>query len=241
MNRIQISPLATFKPSTNQKASSVSEAPAHFSVTSNHQVFLPLHFEPNYAYPLIVWFHSAGDDSQQLLRVMPSISLRNYCAVAPLGPTGNVHSGFFWPQDAHNIENAQRLVADAIQQTCEKVKIAPDRIFFAGYGSGGTMAFRIALRMADQIAGVASINGSLPQGSNPFGNLKTCRRLPVLWAHCQKSLEFTEEQLCDQLKLLHIGGFNVTVRQYPFGDELPAVALRDLDRWVMSSIESIIA
>ena len=50
---------------------------------TNQWLFVPLHYEPNYAYPLIVWLHGAQDDERQLKRVMPFISLRNYVAVAP--------------------------------------------------------------------------------------------------------------------------------------------------------------
>jgi hypothetical protein len=46
-------------------------------------VFAPLHYEPNYAYPLVVWLHAEGTDEQDLSRVIPRISMRNYVAVAP--------------------------------------------------------------------------------------------------------------------------------------------------------------
>ena len=51
--------------------------------TLAHATFGPQHYEPQYAYPLIVWLHGRGDDERQLLRVMPHVSMRNYVAVAP--------------------------------------------------------------------------------------------------------------------------------------------------------------
>ena len=33
--------------------------------------FVPLHYEPNYAYPLLVWLHGPQDDQGQLKRIMP--------------------------------------------------------------------------------------------------------------------------------------------------------------------------
>lgn len=240
MNRIQLSPLASAKLPRPENPNQVAESPSKFSISRQHQTFLPLHFEGNYAYPLIVWLHSAGDDPQQLLRVMPSISLRNYCAVAPEGTSGSAYQGFYWDQHPHSIELAQRTIEEAIAQVSRRVRIAPQRIFLVGSGMGGSMALRVAMRTPERFAGVASLNGPLPQGCNPLGNLKHSRKLPVLWAHCRESLEFPENQLCDQLKLLHIAGFNVTVRQYPFGDELPALALKDVDRWIMEFIDSAI-
>ena len=47
--------------------------------------FAPLHYEANYAYPLLIWLHGGGDSERQLRRIMPHISLRNYVAVALRG------------------------------------------------------------------------------------------------------------------------------------------------------------
>lgn len=218
---------------------SVAESPSQYHTgTTQHRLMLPLHLEPNYSYPLIVWLHSAGDDASQLLRVMPSVSLRNYCGVAPQGPQGCDARGYYWPQDPRGIEDSQRAVCEAIDYASMKVAVASHRIYLAGYGAGGTMAFRLALRLVDRVAGCISLNGPLPAGFNPLGDLKRCRQMPLLWIHCQKSAEFREDSLCEQLKLLHIGGFNVTVRQYPFGDELPELALRDTNRWIMEQSPS---
>src|SRR5688500_15821791 len=65
-----------------------------------HTLFAPLHYEPNYAYPLVVWLHGPGDDERQLQRVMPLVSMRNYVAAAPRGvcrPQAGM-AGFAWQQ-----------------------------------------------------------------------------------------------------------------------------------------------
>jgi phospholipase/carboxylesterase len=48
--------------------------------------FIPRQYEPNYAYPLLVLFHGRGSDEEQLVRAMPSVSWRNYVALALRGP-----------------------------------------------------------------------------------------------------------------------------------------------------------
>ncbi len=48
-------------------------------------LFAPIHYESNYAYPLIVWLHGPHDDERQLKRIMPFVSLRNYVGVSPRG------------------------------------------------------------------------------------------------------------------------------------------------------------
>ena len=52
----------------------------------HYTLFAPLHYEPNYAYPLVIWLHGPGDDERQLLRVMPLVSMRNYVSVGPRAP-----------------------------------------------------------------------------------------------------------------------------------------------------------
>ncbi|MEZ6093742.1 MAG: hypothetical protein R3C03_05830 [Pirellulaceae bacterium] len=238
-NRIQLGPLATIT-NRSEKQNVVRDATSTYALSRQHQILLPMHYERHYAYPLIVWFHSAGDDASQLNRIMPEISLRNYVAVAPLGTTGNLCNGFTWEHAPHDVDEAANVTIDAIDFALARTNIASNKIFFAGYAEGGTMALRLGLKMANRVAGVISINGGLPNGLNPLGNWKGCRQVPVLLSHCKKSTEFSEVDLCEQLKLLHVGGFNVTVRQYPFGDELPAIALTDVNRWIMESINSAI-
>jgi phospholipase/carboxylesterase len=48
--------------------------------------FIPKQYEPNYAYPLLVLFHSRGGDEEQLVRAMPALSWRNYVGLGLRGP-----------------------------------------------------------------------------------------------------------------------------------------------------------
>ncbi|MDR3109289.1 MAG: hypothetical protein LBU65_06325 [Planctomycetaceae bacterium] len=62
-----------------------SRAEGSSTATRPYLLFSPIHYEPAYAYPLIVWLHGAGCDERQVTRVMTSMSMRNYVAVAPRG------------------------------------------------------------------------------------------------------------------------------------------------------------
>lgn len=198
-----------------------------------------MHYESNYSYPLIVWLHSNGDDSQQLHRVLPSASIRNHVGVAPQAPEGDAHRGFFWDQTPDTIDRANASVMTAIDHASVRFNISQQKIFVAGFGAGGKMAFRVAFERPEIFAGVISINGQLPAGHTPLADLSQCRELPVFWAHCRQSVEFLQDDLCDQLKLLHIAGFSVTLRQYPVGDQLFAHALSDMNSWIMEVIQSL--
>ena len=145
-----------------------------FSTTADdhsYALFGPLHYEPGYAYPLIIWLHGPANDEHQLRRVMPLVSMRNYVAVAPrglcqIGKDGPF--GFGWPQTDEACEQAEHHIFDALEVAAEKFHISRRKVFLAGFDQGGTMAFRVALSHPQHFAGVLSLGGRFPVGPNSF-------------------------------------------------------------------------
>jgi len=204
-------------------------------------LFAPLHYERNYAYPLLVWLHGPGADERQLMRIMPVVSMRNYVAVAPRGlpilqPDGKEVWG--WSQSPEQIQQAEHQILDCVEDAQRRFHIAPNRLFLAGFDSGGTMAFRLAMSYPRRFAGVLSIGGGFPRGQNPLGQWNEARRLGVFVAVGRDSLEYPPAQACDDLRLFHAAGLSVTLRQYPCGHELSPQILRDVDRWIIEQITS---
>jgi phospholipase/carboxylesterase len=227
--------------SLQQGESSVVEF-GRYSSTSDgwpRAVFAPLHYEPNYAYPLIVWLHGAGDDERQLRRIMPLVSMRNYVAVGPRGvDPAETGKGFTWKQSAGSLQRAEEAVSQATDAAALRYHTSQRRTFIAGYGAGGTMALRLALTFPGRFAGVISVGGSVPAGGAPLGHLLAIRKLPLLLLCGQKSENYPELQLCSDLRLLHSAGMWVNLRLYPCGDEVHPSMLADLDRWIMHQITS---
>lgn len=201
-----------------------------------HTLFAPLHYEPNYEYPLVIWLHGENGDERQLQRVMPLISMRNYAAVGVRGPSPSDERGYCWPQTEEAILSAEQRIFEAIQFAREKFNISPRRIFVAGYEGGGTMALRMALRNPQQFAAALSIGGSFPDGHNPLSNLTRLRKFPLFIAHSRDSQNYPIERLCDELTLFHSAGLSVSLRQYPCGDELTTQMLHDMDVWIMQQV-----
>jgi phospholipase/carboxylesterase len=205
-----------------------------------HSLFAPLHYERNYAYPLLVWLHGPGNDERQLRRVMPSLSMRNYVAVAPRGTLARDadadEEGFCWAQQHDHIYLAEQRAFDCIELAKRKFHVKRDRIFLAGAGCGGTMAVRLALANPDQFAGAISIGGELPRGSAPFSRVNEARRMPLLVMAGLESKRYPQPRVNDDLRLLHSAGIAVTLRLYPFADEIAPLMLADVDRWVMQQI-----
>ncbi len=248
MDRIKICPDGTLthplakskkpKHHPNQSTSGLDDnAPLVEEYFSDERaIFLPLHYEKNYSYPLIIWLHDDGASQHQLPDVMFDISIRNYMAVAPRGPEKDWGAGYCWPQTSQCVHQSMCSVMAAIDEVRGRFNISNERIYIAGIGNGGTMAFRLGCLQPEVFAGVISLNGRFPEDEAPLSQYRMCRELPVFWAHARKSETFVEADLCEQLRLLHIAGFSLTLRQYPCGDDMMPQVLNDVNVWIMDAI-----
>jgi phospholipase/carboxylesterase len=198
----------------------------------------PIHYEPGYAYPLIVWLHSTASSERELRQVMPHLSMRNYVGVAPRGSSPSVHhqNKYSWRQTHDDIDRAEATVAECIALASRRYHLHADRVFLAGCGNGGTMALRLAWNDPCRFAGVVSINGPLPTGWRPLNRVKEARRLPCLLASSSTNRSYPAEQVCRDLRLLHAAGCTVALRQYPGGDDLTSGMLADMNRWLMDLV-----
>jgi phospholipase/carboxylesterase len=127
-------------------------------------------------------------------------------------------------------------VVQAIELARERYHIRPDRVFLAGFGSGGSMALRLALNGPEPWAGAVSLGGPFPRGCRSLAQLDRVRHLPVLISCGRDSSVYPPDQVCDDLRLMHVAGMHVTLRQYPCAQELSPHMLADMDRWLMEQV-----
>ena len=233
---------AISKPVSNYSLPTI-EVEATKTQDVQHSVFVPLHYEKKYSYPLVVWLHGSADDEAQLKKVMPHVSMRNFVSVAPCGTEliaderrTEGYLGYTWQQDSVGIATAYERVSSCIALAKSRFNVNPRRIFLAGCDDGGTMAVRLGLLYPQLFAGVASIGGALPQGLHPLIHVNRVRQLPIMLTHGRESLEYSLSMVCRDLRLLHSAGISVTVRQYPAEQEVTTPMLSDLNRWIMEIV-----
>ena len=216
------------------------ESGAWSRLASNRTFFVPLHYESAYKYPLVVWLHSNGYNENQIERVMPHISLRNYVGVGIRGTKAadSIGHRFDWHCSPAGIAATHDSVMDAVEEACERFTIHPTRIVLAGYGDGGTMALRIAMRQPDRFAGAISLGGRMPQGAIRNLDQLRRRRLPMLWQWGMGNPRYGEENLRSDFRSVMAVCGQVEVRLYPGEDEMDTVVLRHLDDWIMRRIVS---
>jgi phospholipase/carboxylesterase len=203
-----------------------------------HATFAPMHYEPKYAYPLLIWLHGTAGNEQELRQLMPLVSMRNYVAVAPRGTSTDPRrpSRYGWRQASEQIETAEARISDCVALARRRFNINPSKIFLVGHGSGGTMAVRIAWNDPARFAGVVALNGPLPTRLRPLRRVNDLRRVPCFLSTTRDSRAYPPNRVCDDLRLLHAAGCTVALRQYPGGDGLTNNMLSDLDRWLMELV-----
>lgn len=202
--------------------------------------FLPLHYEPNYRYPLIVWLHSDGFNENQVDHVMPHVSVRNYIGAGVRGIRAADSMGhrFDWHDSPAAVAAAEEAVAQTVREATQRFSVHPSRIVLAGYDSGGTMAIRIALRDPQRFAAVASLGGAMPTGPHLLSNLSQlrARRMPMLWSWATSGPRFDPDRLGQDVRLAMMMKASVEIREYSAGDEMDTVTLADLNDWIMRRV-----
>lgn len=243
MNRIKLSPLAIEQPENLSadgclapKESRVSPAR---STRGEFSIFSPIHYEKNYSYPLIIWLHGDDADCSQMPACMPQISVRNYVAIAPQSGFA-ASSPISWPNCDSSLDAAYEATLSAIDEAALRFNIDPSKIFLAGVGTGGTMAFHLAFERPEIFAGVISIGGLLDNHQVSLRDWERCRQIPVLISAFEDEENCPEQELCENLRLLFVAGFTTTVRQYPHSLQLSNKVLSDIDRWIIEQFESAI-
>lgn len=194
--------------------------------------FQPVHYEPGYAYPLVVWLHDAGQTHESLPSVMAHISTRNYVAIAPAWE----HVGKPWQESGEGIAWTEQAVLDTVDSACQRFNVHHERVFLAGAGRGGTAALRTALAWPDTFAGAASLDGPAPRGNTPLGRINNVRGLPVMIATGDRSPRYPERRLCEDMRLLYSAGCSLNLRQEPGDGDVTTGMLSDVDRWMMAIV-----
>jgi len=160
---------------------------------------------------------------------------RDHVGVAPRG-TRPFGSGYRWSQSSSDLGEAADRTLAAVDAAKERYHIHGERVFLAGYQSGGAMAVGLGLEYAEVFAGAASIESRVPRGGRPLRNINRARKTPLLIATSLEDDALSVTAVNDDLRLLHSAGMVVAMRLYPGGDGLASNMLSDLDAWVMERV-----
>jgi len=201
------------------------------------RTFLPTGYEPRYPYPLLVFFHGQGGNEEQMVRLAPRVSRRNFIAIGLRGPVdlgmrldGQV--GYSWGEDTH-LSLLEDYLLRAVEQTRRTYHVHSERIYLAGHAEGATLAYRLALTFPDKVAGVISLNGAMPRQDRPLLRLPEVRSLRVFIGHGIANPVVPLTLSKQDHRLLYAAGVNVEMQTYPTTHRIHPDMLRDVNRWVV--------
>ncbi len=200
-------------------------------VYSPSAVYVPDDYEPNYAYPLLIWLHDEGGSERDLLRIMPQISRRNYFGLSLRGPLERDDSrgGYRWSQLHDDVELLENELLQSVRHLRQTYHIHSERVSVGGRGIGATLALRLLLQRPEWFAGAVALDGDFPLMDRPLANFRRLNGKRVMIASPNQRGQ-SESKRC---ALLHAAGMTVCPRRYDFGKRLHRDILRDIDRWMM--------
>jgi phospholipase/carboxylesterase len=203
------------------------------------RTFLPTGYEPNYAYPLLVFFHGHGGNEEQILRLAPRLSRRNYICIGLrgtqlLGQRSDGALGYTWGQEGQCDALIEDYVLHAVEQSRRNYHVHSERIYLAGFCEGATLAYRLGLTFPEKFAGVISLNGSLPPRGSLFLRLPEIRPLRVFIGHGIANAVIPLAAARQDFRLLYTAGLDVCMHTYPATHRLHPDMLRDINRWLMA-------
>lgn len=178
------------------KSSSLCKTPDHSTGDSNgsltsgglKRTFL-IHLPPSYGnkpQPLVIAYHAYSQTAETMARysrMATEADKADFIVVFPQGvddpSSWNVGLGATGPTgSADDVQFTQDLLSYLEKNYC----VDSHRIYVTGYSIGGGMAYRVACRLTNQIAAIATVAGAYyhaPGGCNPS------RPIPVLEIHGQ--------------------------------------------------------
>ena len=201
------------------------------------RTFAPTGYEPRYAYPLIVFLHGQGGNEEQILRLAPRVSRRNYVAIGLrgpicLGPNRKGALGFSWGDSSH-VPLIEDYLLEAIRQTRQHYHIHSERIYLAGFAEGATLAYRLGMTFPTMLGGVVALNGAMPREDRPLFRLPELRSLKVFIGHGIANSVVPMSLVQRDERLLWSAGLEVEMSTYPTNHRLHKDMLRDVNRWII--------
>lgn len=187
-----------------------------------NEVYVPENYEPNYAYPLIVWLRPAAAPKGRLERRMRLVSDRNYFGVSVPIAEGDC---------------VEEQVFETVARLRRRYHLHTERIYLVGFGAAGTRALEAGLSQPEWFGGIVAISAAFPRKKCLLARFDDLRGKRVLLGVGESDDATTAVAIADTQKLLWNAGLNVRTLECSASAESCPALLRELDRWIMQAIE----
>ncbi len=200
-------------------------------------VRLPEPYEPNYAYPLVVWLHGRGGSHADVAAVAERVGEQNFVFLGVDG-TRPVLDGVGRDWHADDLVDWLPELHETLCNVRRRYHVHSERILLAGEGTGATTALQLLLRRPEWFAGAVSWNGELPERElSRFRDLKGKR---VLLATGTEQGIVPAVHAAAAAKVLRTAGLDVTQRTYDSAGGVPAEMLREANAWLLETACAVV-
>jgi dienelactone hydrolase len=138
--------------------------------TFRYGLFVPLSYQPNKSFALVICLHGAGFTGEAYLERWQTRLDDAYIVACPTLPQGN-----WWTREAEDV------VLATLRAVQSRYHVDPNRIFLTGMSNGGIGVYLIGSHHATLFAGLAPMAGGLDDVLLPF--LENLRQTPVYLIH----------------------------------------------------------
>ncbi|MFL4469675.1 PHB depolymerase family esterase [Tateyamaria armeniaca] len=131
--------------------------------------------------PALVFLHGHNATGQMIFRggIKADFADTGYVVIAPNGTPIDGRQTRRWAGREGGERDDVDFVLNVIEDAQTRASIDPARIYVAGFSAGGSMAWLMACKAAEQFAGFASVSGALRQPNDTTD----CPSTPVRFLH----------------------------------------------------------
>ena len=215
------------EPSGCRADTKLSSVAGHF----NH-LQVPLHYERDYSYPLVVWLSPKSKERQEVTEFARSLSLRNYVITAPFLTPSLIRASH---SSVAPTEFATAINC-SIQHAMQKMRIHPQRIFLVAEQDFLHATLNSTHLIHYEISGIASLLRSSQLPNPPCSSLSGLHSLPPLFFCISELGSHLKDQIEQPWRLFHSLGYKVRFKTMAPGHGFQHSALRNIDRWIMEAV-----
>ncbi|MCW3126212.1 MAG: C-terminal target protein [Bacteroidetes bacterium] len=151
-------------------------------VYRNYIYHLPTGYNASNSYPLVLNLHGyTSNASQQLLytQMNTSADANGYIVVYPNGIANYWNS--WGPPGGSFGANDVKFLTELIDTVSAHYHVNPKRVYSCGMSNGGYMSYSLACAIADRLAAIASVSGTM--STYTYSTCNPARKIPVMHVH----------------------------------------------------------
>lgn len=195
------------------------------------KLYIPDGYEPNYAYPLLIWLNTHAD----IADIMNGLSTRNYLALAyNWTDLANQHISTNLSAQGYLCED--HPLARSIRTVRQQLNIHSERIYLAGHDESATLALDLLLHQPEWFAGAICLQGGFPREPHALAAFPKMAGKQVFQQIAASDLDNATVRANMLAKTLFAAGMDVHTCIDEDHTILGDSILREIDSWLMNNI-----